>query len=161
MFLEVTGNKYNYGRCQKSVLTRISTKMDVDIPVYRDVSRLFNFMYYTGVSIYFPYSADEGDSVLSRLLRILKCAVCFSIFLLLVSMTAFEIYQFTLLIWAMKNIGEIIPNIIWLTSFPLAVMAQVFYTVTILSTISNICIRESSASCKSSWELTYKSHLII
>ena len=28
-------------------------------------------------------------------------------------------------------------------------------------TISNICIRESSASCKSSWELTYKSHLII
>ena len=110
MFLEVTGNKYNYGTCQKSVLTRISTKMDVDIPVYRDVSRLFNFMYYTGVSIYFPYSADEGDSVLSRLLRILKCAVCFSIFLLLVSMTAFEIYQFTLLIWAMKNIGEIIPK---------------------------------------------------
>ena len=60
-----------------------------------------------------------------------------------------------------EKICEIIPNIIWLTSFSLAVMAQVFYTVTILSTISNICIRESSASCKSSWELTYKSHLII
>ena len=120
-----------------------------------------NFMYYTGVSIYFFYNADEGDSVLSRLLRILKCATCFSIFLLLVSMTAFEIYQFTLVIWEMKNDDEIIPIIIWLTSFPLAVMAQIFYTVTILSTISNICIRESSASCKSSWEITYNSHLII
>ena len=112
--------------------------MDVDIPVYRDVSRLFKFMHYIGALIFLPYSSESDGSRLIRWLRTFQSLICFSIFLLLTIMTIFEIYQFALLIWKMKNIAEIIPNIIWLTSFPLAVMAQVFYMVRVPGASSHL-----------------------
>lgn len=112
------------------MLTESFIMMDVDIPVYRDVSRLFNFMYYTGASIFVRSRSTEiRRSPWVRVLRAFQCCICFFVFLLLLGIAVFEIQQFMLLIWKMKNIGEIIPNIIWLTSFPLAIMAQVFYTV--------------------------------
>ena len=112
--------------------------MDVDIPVYRDVSRLFKFMHYIGALIFLPYSSESDGSRLIRWLRTFQSLICFSIFLLLTIMTIFEIYQFALLIWKMKNIAEIIPNIIWVTSFPLAVMAQVFYMVRVPGASSHL-----------------------
>ena len=43
-------------------------------------------------------------------------------------MTVFEFVQFGKVIWDMDSIGEVIPNIIWITSFPLALASQIFYT---------------------------------
>ena len=106
----------------------IHVMLDVDIPVYRDVISLFKFISFTGASTFVPFR-EENEGTVAKLMRGLQRSFCFCIFLLLLSMSLFEIYQFALVVWQMKNIGEIIPNMIWITSFPLAVMAQVFYTV--------------------------------
>lgn len=100
------------------------------IPVYQDVMHLFRFMSYTGASVFVPYG--EGIRHPSKsivFLRVLQQVACAAVFLLLLAMSVFEIVQFVLVIWKMKNIGEIIPNIIWMTSFPLALGAQIFYIV--------------------------------
>lgn len=102
----------------------------LDIPVYQDVMFLFRFISFTGASTFVPYGEGiRNPSVSTIFLRILQQVACLAVFLLLLAMSMFEVVQFGLVIWKMKNIGEIIPNIIWMTSFPLAMGAQVFYIV--------------------------------
>lgn len=99
------------------------------IPVYQDVMFLFRFISFTGASTFVPYGEGMRNPRISTvLLRILQQVTCLAIFLLLLGMSVFEIIQFIAVIVKMKNIGEVIPNIIWITSFPLAMGAQVFYT---------------------------------
>lgn len=102
----------------------------VVIPVYQDVMYLFRFISFTGASIFVPYGEGiQNPTKTTLFLRILQQVACAAVFLLLLGMSVFEIVQFILVIWKMKNIGEIIPNIIWMTSFPLALGAQIFYIV--------------------------------
>lgn len=90
---------------------------------------LFRFISFTGASTFVPYGEGiRSPRIPTVLLRILQQVTCLAIFLLLFAMSVFEIIQFVIVIVKMKNIGEVIPNIIWITSFPLAMGAQVFYT---------------------------------
>ncbi len=91
---------------------------------------LFRFISFTGASTFVPYGEGIRNPRISViLLRSLQQVACLAVFLLLLAMSVFELVQFVILIWKMKNIGEIIPNIIWMLSFPLAMGAQVFYIV--------------------------------
>jgi hypothetical protein len=99
-----------------------------NIPVYQDVMFLFRFISFTGASTFVPYGEGMRNPRISTVLvRILQQITCLAIFLLLLVMSVFEFVQFISVIVKMKNIGEVIPNIIWITSFPLAMGAQAFY----------------------------------
>lgn len=91
---------------------------------------LFRFISFTGASTFVPYGEGiRNPRVSVIILKAIQQVVCLAVFLLLLAMSVFEFVQFAILIWKMKNIGEIIPNIIWMLSFPLAMGAQVFYIV--------------------------------
>ncbi|EFX86186.1 hypothetical protein DAPPUDRAFT_98040 [Daphnia pulex] len=99
-----------------------------NIPVYQDVMFLFRFISFTGASTFVPYGEGmQNPRISTVLVRILQQITCLAIFLLLLAMSVFEFIQFVTVIVKMKNIGEVIPNIIWITSFPLAMGAQAFY----------------------------------
>lgn len=102
----------------------------IEIPVYQDVMFLFRFISFTGASTFVHYGEEhEHPKTIIIIIRALQQIACLFVFLLLLGMSIFEIVQFITDIWNMKNIGEIIPSIIWMTTFPLAMGAQVFYIV--------------------------------
>lgn len=112
------------------VLNAMKDSIKLEIPVYQDVMFLFRFISFTGASTFIPYGEGiRNPNKLTIFLRVIQQLACMAVFFLLLAMSIFEIVQFLLVIWKMKNIGEIIPNIIWMTSFPLAMGAQVFYIV--------------------------------
>lgn len=124
---------WSYQKTSCSALVSVILAMNnskLEIPVYQDVMFLFRFISFTGASTFVPYGEGLRNPKKSVIfLRITQQLVCLAVFLLLLAMSVFEIVQFTIVIWKMKNIGEIIPNIIWMTTFPLAMGAQVFYIV--------------------------------
>lgn len=85
--------------------TESVAKLTNKIPVFQDVMFLFQFISYTGASIFIP--CGENPSRRMRLLHFFQQGACFIVFLLLLIMSILEIYQFINVIWNMDNIGEV------------------------------------------------------
>lgn len=91
------------------MMTEHEPKMD--LPVYKDVMFLFQFISYTGASTFVQYGEGKiNPGKVTKTLRVLQQVACVAVFLLLLAMSVFEFVQFGLVIWSMDNIGEIIPK---------------------------------------------------
>jgi len=77
----------------------------------QDVMYLFQFISYTGAStLIIPFCSDSITSQPSkgiRALRVIQKATCLAIFLLLLGVSVFEIWQFAIIVSKMDNIAEV------------------------------------------------------
>lgn len=102
----------------------------LEIPVYQDIMYLLRFISYTGGSTFVLYGEGVQNPTKKILfLRVLQQVTSVVVFFILLVSTIFGIIQLGIMIWKMKNIGDIIPNLMWMSTFQLALGAQIFLHV--------------------------------
>ena len=99
------------------------------LPASVELFNLFKFISYTGALTFVPYDHGTGASVYrKRILNLIQQLISVCVFLLLLFMSVFEVVQLVLALWNINGVGELMPSIIWATSFPLALTSQIFYS---------------------------------
>lgn len=97
------------------------------IPVYQDAMNLLRFISYTGASTFVLYGEGiQNPTKKTLILRLLQQVASMFVFLVFLVVSVLGIFQLIVVVWKMKNIGEIIPNVIWLSTFQLALGTQIF-----------------------------------
>ena len=117
-----------------SVVAQLPNRSDVmfrkDLPVVEELISLLKLISYTGALTFVPYGHGTALAPMGkRLLRSIQQLMMTVVFLLLLVMSVFQLAQLALVLWRMNGVGELMPMIIWVTFFPLALMSQMFYTL--------------------------------
>ena len=96
-----------------------------DLPVVEELISLLKLISYTGALTFVPYGHGTALAPMGkRLLRSIQQLMMTVVFLLLLVMSVFQLAQLALVLWRMNGVGELMPMIIWVTFFPLALMSS-------------------------------------